>query len=243
MSRFGQSLIPYSKGMQVLHKRARPQQTFFHETETLVEPLIPLPKESEAPAGISTLGEMRAILNEKARHNEKVSLRWQQLMAACASAGVLLTADGIAQGFEMYHDKERAYDYRRTAALASFGFFYYGAFVFRLYRGYDMVFGASNAMAKSAFDVGIHAPFGVIPAFYGWKLLWEGHTDLDQAKAQFMQDWLPASTASVAYWLPIQCVCFSVVPMYYRILWVSCGSFVHKTGLSWYAYRQKALTA
>jgi hypothetical protein len=129
------------------------------------------------------------------------------------------------------------FDKTRSLALTSFGVLYYGGFVVRLYRAYDYVLGPKNVVAKALFDVSVHTPFVVIPAFYAWTHHIEGRQD--SLPDRLKNDWWTTSTASIAYWFPVQMMCFGFVPMVHRIAFVSCASFVHKTALSFWAHREK----
>lgn len=78
--------------------------------------------------------------------------------------------------------------------------------------------------------------FCVIPAFYAWSHLLEKRDGSLMDRLQ--KDWWAASTASAAYWFPVQMTCFSLIPSVHRVAYVSFASFVHKTALSWWAHRE-----
>ena len=75
----------------------------------------------------------------------------------------------------------------------------------------------------------------VIPSFYLWTHMFERRQDSLIERLQ--NDWWAASTASTAYWFPVQMTCFSLIPSVHRVAYVSFASFVHKSVLSWWAHR------
>jgi len=129
-------------------------------------------------------------------------------------------------------------DDRRLLAVSSFGFFYYGFIMKAIYIGYDLVLGPKRALVKTILDCVVHTPFGVIPAFYFLTGVIKGQTT-EQWTTQLRKEWFDASFGSVAYWTPVQIICFRYIPQHSRIAFVSFASFFHKIWLSWLSCRNR----
>jgi len=184
-----------------------------------------------APSRIN--GFIRRVSSSYARFSTK-----RPYVAASMTAGSILTsADYMAQRLEgASASTHRSYDYRRTVALGSFGFFYYGGPCKFLYLLYDKLF--TSVAAIVVVDVCIHTPFVLIPTFYAMTLTIKG-VSKDQMLKQLKDEWVEASSGSLCFWVPTCTVNFMFVPQHSRIFVVSIMSFFHKTWLSWVSNRKR----
>ena len=144
------------------------------------------------------------------RRYGRISQKFPHSTAAASASTVFFFSDICAQSINTRREGDK-WDARRTAALTSFGFVYYGAVCSRIYKGYDIVFGPRRAIAKVVIDVFLHTPFIMLPAFYAWTHLCENR--MHDLPDRFKKDWWQATTASVGYWLPVQSVCFGCIPV------------------------------
>lgn len=184
----------------------------------------------EAAEAGGLFGNLRGVLSKLNR----ACIKNPNRAAAFSSGVVFFSADCTAQYFSYKRDGTE-WDFNRCLALTSFGCIYYGGICVRLYRVYDRVFGRKTFFMKALFDCCVHSPFGVIPSFYLWTHMFERRQDSLIERLQ--NDWWAASTASTAYWFPVQMTCFSLIPSVHRVAYVSFASFVHKSVLSWWAHR------
>ena len=144
------------------------------------------------------------------RRYGRISNKFPHSTAAVSASTVFFCSDLCAQSINTRNSGNQ-WDVRRTAALTSFGFAYYGMICSRLYKGYDVIFGPRKVVAKVLVDVFIHTPFFLLPAFYTWTHVCENR--IHDLKDRLKKDWWQASTASVGYWLPVQTACFGVIPV------------------------------
>merc|ERR1712087_633904 len=93
-------------------------------------------------------------------------------------------------------------DWRRTAALCVFGTFYYGLIARKIYFVDESFFGPGRALLKATVDCSVHTPFLLIPCFYTITGAVKGQS-LEEMRVQLRDEWWTASTASIAYWLPM----------------------------------------
>jgi hypothetical protein len=56
------------------------------------------------PPNYPTIGELLQKYHEKAQHEEKMGVRWNQAVAAASAAAVLFVADSTAQRIEIWND-------------------------------------------------------------------------------------------------------------------------------------------
>ena len=106
-------------------------------------------------------------------HYGQASARNPNLTAALSAGAVFFSSDCCAQYVTSRKNPNATWDVRRTGALTSFGFLYYGGLCARMYKVYDLVLGPRRFLAKAFFDVFIHTPFILLPSFYFWTSLFE----------------------------------------------------------------------
>lgn len=189
---------------------------------------------------------MSVVLNTLARQGARYALFSSQrphLSSATTACGILTTADLTCQATLQY-DEKNGIDWVRTAGLGVFACWHYGVPCKYLYLAYDRVIGTAptlrTAGLKVLFDVYIHAPFLLVPSFYYITGSIKGQ-NFGQIREQLQKEWLTASFGTVLFWTPLCLFNFRFVPQHSRILFVSFGSFVHKTWISWLSNRARHL--
>ncbi len=186
-------------------------------------------------ADFKGFGDLAKIAKREQKQERKRQARRMQLRLALTSACIFGSADAASQYLE-----GKDYDGKRTMLWASFGFLYYGGVVYRLYAYYDLLFG-SSFIKKAAVDCFVHLPVGVVPAFYGWKSVGDNNGNIPLAMEQFnrevREDYSTTTATSSVCWFPVQCFCFWGINPTYRLVWVSGWSFLHKTGMLKFSYR------
>eukprot|EP00039_Didymoeca_costata_P028631 m.21800 g.21800 ORF g.21800 m.21800 type:complete len:237 (-) comp7228_c0_seq1:214-924(-) len=137
------------------------------------------------------------------------------------------------------------YDSRRTIALATFGFLYYGGPVKKLYLALDCSLSrladrcSKRAVAAKTFiDCYIHTPFLLVPTFYFVTGVIQGKSTTEISH-QLQNEWYVAAFGSALFWTPAQVINFAFVPQHSKVLFVAVLSFIHKTWLSWFTNRDK----
>lgn len=169
----------------------------------------------------------------------KLSEARPYLVAALTATSILTFADISSQAMEAAYTRKTqggggldgfSWDKKRTLALASFGFLYYGGPCKFLYMGYDRVF--SCVVKKTLFDSCVHTPFLMIPSFYFLTCSIKGKS-LKETYSQLKKEWYESATGSICFWGPTSIINFAFVPQHSRLLVVSSMSFFHKTWLSW----------
>lgn len=161
------------------------------------------------------------------------SERHPYVVASGTASIVLGTADVIAQTLT-----NESWDARRTLALTSFGAVYYGFPCKFLYLSYTKYF--KSPVTTMLFDVYVHSPLFLVPAFYMSTGVMKGAT-VKQAFQQLRSEWWEAVLGTAFYWTPLQFVCFRFVPQHSRIAFVALGSCVHKIWLSYISNRSNTL--
>jgi hypothetical protein len=132
-------------------------------------------------------------------------------VTASISAGcVLFAADVSAQ---LLTNTTSVWDHKRTLSLSIFGFVYYGGPCKALYFLYDKVFSPKQFMMKAMIDCCVHTPFLLVPCFYYITGILKGD-NVDNITSQLRKEWFVASTGSVAFWLPMQLICFRFVRLF-----------------------------
>ena len=165
-----------------------------------------------------------------------VSTERPHAVAGLTASGIISSADVTCQ-LLFQRDAAKGLDWQRTLSLTAFAAWHYGAPAKYLYLTYDKVLGrtaysASAAAAlKMGFDVYVHSPLLLVPSFYLITGTVKGQT-LAQTLAQLRNEWLEASFGTAVFWTPLCYLNFRLVPQHSRILFVSVGSFLHKTWLS-----------
>ena len=160
---------------------------------------------------------------------------------ASLTAGTILTVSDVTAQ-RITHDSDEhhhEWDPRRTLALATFGFLYYGGPCKYIYLCYDKFIGPGRVILTTFIDCFLHTPFVVVPCFYLTTGTIKGHSLVETATA-LQRDWVTASFGSVLVWTPAQLICFRWIPQHSRIVWVACISFLHKTWLSWLSNKERA---
>lgn len=199
------------------------------------------PRPTFAEAATNTLRIRLSRLQNKVRAELKIkSFQYTYLsessphLTAAASAGtILFMADGIAQAISPSKNGDTSgWDLRRGFASATFGFVYYGFPCKYFYFLYDRIFGSRRVLTKALVDCFIHAPFVLLPAYYGITCSLNG-LSYKEWTGKLKEEWASAAFGTVAFWTPVQIVCFKYVPMHARVLWVCSCSLFHKTWLSW----------
>lgn len=160
--------------------------------------------------------------------------------AAFSSASILTCSDFTAQSLEHYNKLKTGHskfiwNYRRTFALATFGFFYYGGPLKAAYMSYERFI--KSVFVKTFLDCVVHTPFVLIPVFYLWTCSLKGKS-WEQSKYQLREEWTEAALGSFLFWFPTCVVNFCYVPQHSQVLVIASMSFVHKTWLSWVSNRK-----
>lgn len=133
------------------------------------------------------------------------------------------------------------WDKRRTLGMTTFGLFYYGFPCKLLYMSYERVLGPGVPIVKAVFDSCVHTPFVLIPSFYFVTCTVKGQESHGPKGwiQQLEREWYVASTASAAFWVPAQIICFRFLPLTCRVQYICTLSLFQKAGLSWYSNRTR----
>jgi len=186
------------------------------------------------PRALAPSRDINGLIKRVSSAYASFSTKRPYVAAGITAASIFMSADLFAQRLE----GASAMDYRRTFAVASFGFIYYGGPLKFFYLLYDKMF--TSVAMKVLADVGIHTPFFLIPMFYVHTLTIKGKSR-DQMLKQLKDEWTEASFGSLCFWGPTCALNFTFVPQHSRILVVAVMSFFHKTWLSWVSNRKRVL--
>jgi protein Mpv17 len=175
-------------------------------------------------------------------------IRWSSsnpYITSAISAGCILfaadiSAQSLKQGQFILQGDRKLWDYNRTLSLSAFGMIYYGGPCKALYFLYDRFLSPKQFITKALIDCCIHTPFLLVPCFYYITGFFKGD-NLEKITTQLRKEWFVASTGSVAFWLPMQLICFRYIPQHSRIVYVTFCSFLHKTWLSYLSNRDRQL--
>ena len=137
----------------------------------------------------------------------RLSSTYPYVTASISAGCVLFAADVSAQ---LLTNTTSVWDHKRTLSLSIFGFVYYGGPCKALYFLYDKVFSPKQFMMKAMIDCCVHTPFLLVPCFYYITGILKGD-NVDNITSQLRKEWFVASTGSVAFWLPMQLICFRFV--------------------------------
>eukprot|EP01083_Nonionella_stella_P053456 141416_1 len=157
------------------------------------------------------------------------------------TGGCILTfSDYVAQSMSAIYSDGYSYDGRRTLALGSFGFFYYGFVSRTIFWLYDVCLGAGaqRVLAKTLIECIGHTYTLFIPSYYFITGIIKGNTIL-QIKQQLRHEYFASSSATMCYWMPLMWFNFTYCRLQTQILFLSTFSFIHKTALSWYSNRNR----
>jgi len=171
-------------------------------------------------------------------HYNQISGNKPYITAMLTGGSILTISDLTAQFVSSRFTDNYRFDLRRTFALCAFGTFYYGLIARKLYFVYESVFGPGRAVLKASVDCSIHTPFLLLPCFYAITGTFKGQTPIEIYE-QFKKEWWTSSTASIAYWYPMMWINFRYCTPQTRILFISTGSWFHKSALSWYSNRSR----
>ena len=159
----------------------------------------------------------------------RVSDEHPHKVAAITACCVLGSADATAQLLTQPVGDQ--FDWQRWRALVVWGTLFYGGPCRFLYARYDRWWGSGAAVRKALVDVFGNGVFLMCPTFYLTTGSLKGQS-LGDSVRQFQDEWVQASTGTIAFWLPACTLNFAFVPPHSRILAISALSFLHKTWLS-----------
>jgi len=189
------------------------------------------------PRALAPSRDVSGLIKRVSSAYARFSTKRPYVAAGMTAGSILMSADVFAQRLESAsRNTHHCHDYRRTVALASFGFFYYGGPCKFFYLLYDKLF--TSVALKVAVDACVHTPFILVPSFYVTTLTIKGKSK-DQMLKQLKDEWVEASVGSLAFWGPVCTVNFMFVPQHSRVLVVSMMGFFHKTWLSWVSNRKR----
>lgn len=165
-----------------------------------------------------------------------LSESYPHLSTAVQAGGILFTADILAQQIVAFAtNKDPSWDIWRSVSMGAFGFTYYGFPCKYFYFMYDRIFGSRRVFTKAVVDCFLHAPFVLLPSYYGFTGTMSGQSFAEWT-SKLKREWLTATVGTVAFWTPVQIICFKFVPMHLRVVFVCSCSLFHKTWLSWYSH-------
>ena len=159
------------------------------------------------------------------------------ITAMITSGSILTVADTMAQYFatkSMRH--QNTFDIRRTVAACIFGTFYYGIAARKIWNFYQTTLGPGRSMTKALIDCFVHTPFFGIPSYFLITESIKGKS-INKIKSKLLDDWPTASTASIAYWIPVMAWNFKCGTPQTRVFVVCLCSCFHQTSLSLYSNR------
>lgn len=168
----------------------------------------------------------------------RTSTRRPYLTAMITGGTLLSVSDLTAQFVTSRFVENYTFDLQRSFALCMFGTFYHGIVSRKIYFIYEYLWGPGRPFLKTFVDCGIHTGFSVIPCFYMMTGLLKGQS-ANQIYDQFQREWITSWTATSVYWTPLMFINFKYCSPQTRILFVSSGSWVHKSFLSWYSNQQR----
>lgn len=93
------------------------------------------------------------------------------VLAGTTTAARYVICDVLIQQSEIKNEGgHQEYDYRRTAALASFGMFYASGPAFLLYNKLLPRYLPTKPFAAAVIDVAVYCPIVFYPIYYGFKV-------------------------------------------------------------------------
>ena len=100
------------------------------------------------------------------------AMKHPMALAGTTTAARYLICDIFIQQSEIRNDEEgkQRYDYRRTAALASFGMVYAAGPAFLLYNRLLPRYLPTRPFAAAVIDVALYCPIVFYPIYYGFKV-------------------------------------------------------------------------
>eukprot|EP00164_Ancoracysta_twista_P002037 GFYU01002683.1.p1 GENE.GFYU01002683.1~~GFYU01002683.1.p1 ORF type:complete len:341 (-),score=112.30 GFYU01002683.1:145-1167(-) len=220
---------------QVPHAVARNQGTRRTITTNVVRPAF----ESSVPQLTAARGP--GMLRIIASKYNTIATKYPML-TGMGSATVMLTLADISS--QKLVEKQEKMDWRRTAALGSFGLFYGGVINYKWYCLLDYLipqarFGVAAAVViKTALDNFVMSPLVYIPVYYLYTGLFKGMS-LQEVKEKFMAEYVNTVKMTIQVWVPTKLVVFYAVPTHLRVGTVCCISFVWNTILSFVSYGSK----
>ncbi|CAL8463749.1 g3283 [Coccomyxa elongata] len=153
------------------------------------------------------------------------------LKAALTTGALSLAGDLLAQSFTQRHGKKlpgqsAGLDAVRAARMGGFGFAFYGPYQYYWYKYLDKLF-PTKSVPHFASKVFLNqAALG--PVVLSAVLLWNYAftKQLDRLPEKVKRDFVPTLINGWKFWVPASMVNFYLVPLQYRVLYMStCGMF------------------
>lgn len=219
----------------------RANQTQSHTQPRTVMPYVHVELRSNDLLSLRLHGlqtRFRSQFKIKAWQYTYMSESYPHMSTAVQAGGILFSADVIAQSLVSQlspSDSESSWNVGRSLIMGAFGFTYYGFPCKYVYFLYDKIFGSRRVVAKALVDCFLHAPFMLLPSYYAFTGILSG-SSFREWTSKLRREWVHASLGTVAFWTPVQLICFKYIPMHLRVVWVCSCSLFHKTWLSWYSH-------
>jgi protein Mpv17 len=147
-----------------------------------------------------------------------------------SASGDLLAQFAVSQFAKSAGKQPDAYDPSRTARMFGFGFAFYGPFQFYWYNLLDWLMplkSVPNFLAKVTANQLVLAPI-TLSTVFAWNLCLTGKRD--ELRGKLRRDLLPTMLNGWKFWVPAATLNFSVIPLEYQVLYMSC------CGVLWTAY-------
>eukprot|EP01025_Chloroclados_australasicus_P018044 TRINITY_DN19311_c0_g2_i1.p2 TRINITY_DN19311_c0_g2~~TRINITY_DN19311_c0_g2_i1.p2 ORF type:complete len:203 (+),score=16.22 TRINITY_DN19311_c0_g2_i1:83-691(+) len=143
------------------------------------------------------------------------------LKAGVTSGSLSALGDCIAQVIQR---QERDYEWQRTLRMFGFGFLFYGPYQYWWYRALDMWFPThttSSFLAKVALNQTVLGPI-VVGTIFIWTLSLTGKWSEIPQKLE--RDLAKTVMNGWKFWVPAACINFYVIPLTWRVFYMSwCG--------------------
>lgn len=161
--------------------------------------------------------------------------RWASLserhpysFTAVVSGCVLCSADITGQA--LTRREGQVHDWRRTAALTTWGMLQYGFAQKLWYSTLQRCIGQRKGL-MTFLDVYVWSPLQATPGFYIATGMMRGQS-FEESLAKLKRQWLEAFIGSALFWTPAVWANFTFIPPHSQILTLTIGVFMHQTWMS-----------
>ena len=100
--------------------------------------------------------------------------------------------------------------------------------------------GMTGVVCKVGADQLLYTPFVINPLFLIFNAIWDGLTGTDIAivkgiKEEFRRKWWPVLRTNLKVWPLVHLITFSIIPLSYRVVWVTAVGTLWSIFLSYVA--------